>query len=57
MMRYLLLLLLLTLTLTSYAQEDAGWPITESCLGELPYPTIPQENWDFEGVIFSYNSQ
>jgi hypothetical protein len=57
MMRYLLLLLLLSLSLTSYAQEDEGWPITENCLGELPYPTIPQEDWDFEGVIFSYNGE
>jgi hypothetical protein len=55
MMRYLLLLLLLSLSLSSYAQEDEGWPVTENCLGELPYPTIPQEDWDFEGVIFSYN--
>jgi hypothetical protein len=51
-MRYLLLLLLISLSLTSYAHEDEGWPVTENCLGELPYPTIPQEDWDFEGVIF-----
>jgi hypothetical protein len=55
-MRYFLILLLLLLSLTIHAQ-DGAWPVVENCLGELPYPTIPHANWDFEGVIFSHNQQ
>lgn len=37
------------------AQDNTDeWDIIERCL-ELNYPTIPQERWDFEGVIISRN--
>jgi hypothetical protein len=43
-------------TSISAAQDGEGWPIEQRCLGDLPYPTIPQNRWTFEGVIFSQNA-
>ncbi|MBW4436670.1 MAG: PD40 domain-containing protein [Pleurocapsa minor GSE-CHR-MK-17-07R] len=47
-------------SMSAWAQNTnpaAGWPVSESCLGPLPYPTIPQTQWDFEGAIFNANSE
>jgi WD40 repeat protein len=53
------LILLVTLTVKTQAQvvipDSPGWPIKQQCVSELPYPTIPQNEWNFEGVIFSWN--
>jgi roadblock/LC7 domain-containing protein len=37
--------------------EETGWPIVESCMSDLSYPILPRSKWDFEGVIFSSNSE
>ena len=49
------LISVLLMVVTSHAQEtpDTGWPIVEQCLGEFPFPSIPQSRWDFEGMIFN----
>lgn len=62
MMRLFLALFLMILSsLDVKAQIDfpdsPGWELEQHCLGELPYPTIPQTEWTFEGVIFSRNSE
>lgn len=42
-----------------YAAQDEvdteEWEVVERCLGDLPYPTIPQNQWNFDGIIFSEN--
>lgn len=60
MIRLALFLLTLALSTSISRAQDVpseGWPIEQRCLGDLPYPTIPQSRWSFEGVIFSQNSE
>jgi hypothetical protein len=51
--------LFLLFSTPAFSQETTpgaeGWQVVERCVGELPYPAIPQSEWDFEGVIFSEN--
>lgn len=59
MLRYLWIAIILLCTFTTaFAQDDSpAWEITQNCMGELPYPAIPQSEWTFEGVIFTQDSQ
>ncbi len=55
-----LALLILCSTATLIAQDNVeteGWEVIERCLSELPYPTIPQSNWNFDGMIIVENRE
>jgi hypothetical protein len=55
----LFLFVFLCVLKTGQAAHDStkqDWEVTQRCLGDLPYPTIPQSKWDFSGVIFTENS-
>src|SRR5262245_3787103 len=61
LVRILACALLLLPTVSAVAVQEVsgdiqGWEVVERCVGELPYPTIPQDQWTFEGVIFSINN-
>ncbi|GAB4522753.1 MAG: hypothetical protein OHK0046_35750 [Anaerolineae bacterium] len=53
----LILIILLTSTIT-WAQDDSStpWPVIENCVGDLRYPVVAPQNWNFNGIIFTYQA-
>ena len=47
----LLIILGVLPSLGVHAQD--GWDVVENCMGDLNYPIIAQENWDFPGIIIT----
>lgn len=33
--------------------SQAGWDVVENCIGDLHYPIVPRNKWEFPGVIVS----
>lgn len=57
--KFVLLLVLISPLQNTLAQGTVpasdGWPVTQRCVGEFTYPSLTQDKWNFEGVIFSDN--